>query len=166
MDSHWLAWLGGLIDGEGTIGLHRANAKNWPRPYLCPHLQIANTDIRLLRKAAEIIEGVTGKPSHKLVVTNKHRGERNWKVGYRLAVTTKWEIALLLVALRPYLVGKTEQADVVHEFCIRRHGRETPGRRGYSDLDIDEALYLRCLALNRRGLPPSEELERMLPTEG
>lgn len=39
------------------------------------------------------------------------------------------------------------------------------GLIGYSDHEIDDALYHRCLALNRRGITPSDDLERMLPKE-
>ena len=157
MDSHWLAWLGGLVDGEGTIGLHRSNAKRFKHPYIGPHIQIVNTDTRLLHKAADIIEGVTGKhPS--LVVSNK--GGNGQKRGYRLKVGTQWEAVMLLPILRPYLVGKGEQADIVLAFAKRKYARLR--YQWYEHAAEDQADYAKCLALNRRG---ADQLEQMMSAQ-
>lgn len=76
-----LAWLAGIVDGEGTIGIHRTNVKSQKHPYLRPHFQIANTDLRILEKARSIVTAITGRPNN-LIVTNKKRPEGH-KVGYR-----------------------------------------------------------------------------------
>lgn len=146
MDERWIVWLAGLVDGEGTIGLHRSNHKNFPHPYLRPAFQIANTDMRLLNKAAEVIAAITGKrPS--IVVANK--GGDKWKRGYRLNVHTQWELVILLPMLKPWLIGKAEQAQLVLEFCQRRYARQS--YKWYEFASEDEIIYMRCLALNRRG---------------
>ena len=170
MNKRWHAWLAGLIDGEGTISITRHNANKYGHPYLGPLLQIANTDTRLLKRAAEIIEHLTGKPSHKFVVTNPRDDLTRRKLGYRLAVHTQWELLLVLPAIRPYLVGKVEQADTVIDFCRRRCGRAHQRWREF--VAEDYAGYIRCLELNRRGpksdaalVAATEELERMLHVE-
>ncbi len=149
-----LAWLAGLIDGEGTIGVHRTNAKSQKHPYLRPHFQIVNTDLRLLEKARSIMTAITGRP-HNLVVTNK--GGNGWKVGYRIASNTQISVMLLLPLLIPYLVGKREQAELVLEFAKRRCARIGSVHHWYQFKEEDEAIYLRCSQLNRRGEPEKSD---------
>ena len=141
-----LAWLAGIVDGEGTIGLHRTNAKQNPHPYLRPHFQIVNTDVRILAKVARIIFDLTDKP-HNLVVTNK--GGNGLKRGYRLAVNTQWELLVVLPALVPFMASKCEQAAIVLAFCKRRLSRGSC--HWYEFKEEDDACYARCRELNRRG---------------
>lgn len=153
-----LAWLAGIVDGEGTVGLSRTNSKSLPVPYLRPHFQIANTDLRILNHAADIVCAVTGKRVSKFVVTNK--GIKNQRIGYRLAVHTQWEMLLLLPALIPHLVAKKEQAQLAFEFSARRRGRNSYS--WYEFKEADEAAYTRCLNLNRRG-SPTENVVELIP---
>ena len=141
-----LAWLAGIVDGEGTIGISRTNSKSAPRPYLRPHFQVVNTNKAILGKVQRIVLEVTGK-WHNLVVTNK--ATETWKQGYRIAVHTQWELLLLLPALLPYMASKCEQAEQVIEFCKRRGDRLA--KRWHEFAEQDEAAYSMCLGLNWRG---------------
>jgi hypothetical protein len=152
-----LAWFAGIVDGEGTIGLHRTNDKRNPHPYLRPHFQIANTDLRILEKARSIMTAVTGKP-HNLVVTN-HKRPDGHKLGYRVAANTQTAMVLILPMLIPYLVGKAEQAELVLEFSKCRLGRTGSVKHWYEFKEQDEAIYSRCLQLNRRGEPQTQSAE-------
>jgi len=154
-----LAWLAGIVDGEGTIGIHRTNVKSQKHPYLRPHIQIANTDLRILEKARVILTAITGR-LHNTVVTNK--GGNGQKKGYRIAANTQSAAVLLLPLLIPHLAGKREQAELVLDFSTRRCSRTGRGAKWYEFKDQDETEYARCLQLNRRGesaLPLAEVFE-------
>ncbi len=144
-----LAWLAGFLDGEGTIGFASTGSKNFPHMYIRPHLQASNTDRRMLDRAADILEAITGKRS-SFVVTNKKK--ENWRKAWRIAAHTQWELMLILPQLLPFLVGKQRQAELVLAFCKRKHGRAT--RHWYEHADLDQAAYWECRALNHRGNKP------------
>lgn len=146
-----IAWLAGFLDGEGTIGLHRANSKKWPHPYLAPHLQAPNTDLRLIERARDIIERITGVRPWR-VVASKAAGR--CKMSWRFMVKSQRQLAVLLPALIPHLISKHEQAEIVLQFVLRREGRMR--KRWYQYKELDEAAYLQCLALNKRGLDAPE----------
>ena len=152
-----LAWLAGIVDGEGTIGLHRTNAKRYKHPYLRPHFQIANTDLRILEKVRGIMTAITGRP-HNLVVTNDKRPEGH-KIGYRVAANTQSAMVLLLPLLMPHLVGKREQAELVLGFSSKRMSRIGSVHHWYQFKDQDDAMYSRCMELNRRGEPQAQHAE-------
>lgn len=141
-----LAWLGGYLDGEGTIGISRTNGKAWKHPYLRPLVQAPNTDIRLSTRMADICEMVTGKRPSIVkcgATATSHRAIT------RVKVSTQWELLLLLPAVMPYLVAKKRQAELALEFSQRRHLRLT--KHWYQHKDLDELAYQECLILNERG---------------
>lgn len=147
-----IAWLAGFLDGEGTIGLSRQNSKNWPHPYLCPHLQAPNTDYRLIQRMVDIIEAILGK---KVTVCVSNKGGDGWKRAWRVKVKAQKDLVKLLPLLMPYLVGKREQSQIVLDFCLRRNQRLSS--RWYQFKDLDEGAYLQCLALNKRGEDRAEQ---------
>ena len=149
-----IAWLAGIVDGEGTIGVHRSNAKAYKHPYLRPALQIANTDLRILEKARSVLTAITGNP-HNLVVTNK--GGDGCKRGYRIKVSTQHELMLVLPLLLPHLAGKAEQASIALDFCKRKSARIK--RSWYEHKEQDALDYQRCLELNRRGESANDSAE-------
>jgi len=142
-----LGWLAGIVDGEGTVGIHRSNGKRYKHPYLRPALQIVNTDLKIMEMARSILTSITGN-SHNLVVTNRKRPENN-KIGYRIKIGTQHELLLVMPMLLPYLVGKAEQAELVIEFCKRKYGRLKYS--WYEFKEEDGLAYQRCLTLNRKG---------------
>lgn len=152
-----LAWLAGFLDGEGTIGLHRANNKNHAHPYLAPHLQAPNTDYRLIQRMKDIIEAVIGKEI-SICVSNK--GGDGWKRAWRVKVKAQRDLVNLIPLLMPYLVGKREQAQIVLDFCLRRNQRINAS--WYEFKELDEAAYLQCMALNKRG---EDRAEQQPPTK-
>jgi len=149
-----IAWLAGIVDGEGTISVHRSNAKRYKHPYLVPVLQIANTDLRILEKARSVLTAITGNP-HNLIVSNK--GGNGCKRGYRIKVGTQHELVLVLPLLMPFLQGKAEQASITLDFCKRKHARLK--YRWYEHKEQDELDHQRCLELNRRGEPQAQSAD-------
>ena len=92
------AYIAGLIDGEGTVGVHKGKGI-----CLAPRVQISNTQIPLLTWLLE-----------KIGTGYVHRTEYE---------TTFYDVKPLLKAALPYLRIKKRQAELVIEFVDLRLSR-------------------------------------------
>jgi len=92
------AYIAGLIDGEGTIGVHKGKGA-----CLTPRVQIANTNIPILTWLLE-----------KIGTGYVHRTEYE---------TAFYDVKPLLTATLPYLKIKKRQAELVMEFVDLRLSR-------------------------------------------
>lgn len=146
MTNEWIAWLAGIVDGEGTISICLCNRKNAVHSKFKPCFQISNTNVALLRKASEIIESLCGLYPH-WVLTNKRMLE--CKVAYRISMSSQGRLLMILPRLLPYLTAKHEQAELALDYCTRR--KERTGRHWYAHTDKDRVAWIRCAELNRRG---------------
>lgn len=140
-----VAYLAGIIDGEGSVMLIRTGQSQLAGMYTSwtPKVQIANTDLRLLTALQSAFGGV-------IKATTK--GGPNWKPGYRL----EWygpsarDICLLVFE---HLIVKREQATIVMQALSRREREGGKGKRKTLDLVsyLNDAAY-RIRALNQRGV--------------
>jgi len=117
-----LAFLGGLLEGEGTITIQRSNVRKNGKHNLLPVVQIANSNEILIEFVAELLSELSVGP----YVYWRKRGEyaRSATVhvgGYR-------RCGSLLALVMPYLVSKKPQAQIVLALCQRRVNlaRNTP----------------------------------------
>jgi len=69
-------WLGGIIDGEGTITLVLKERKN-KTPIITPKLTIVNTDEKIINKVQEIYKYLN-IPFWR----TEYEGNKNWKKRY------------------------------------------------------------------------------------
>jgi hypothetical protein len=147
------AYVAGIIDGEGSISLARHfGARTYGR-YVYPVVRVANTDRRLIDW---LEENVPLKAARQYRSAMNERCKDVHHIGWAGA-----QAYALLRILRPFLVLKGEQADVVLGLEARNaaaleaagvkrfgHGRELP-----EDLHrARQAAYERLLVLNRRGV--------------
>lgn len=99
-----LAYLAGIIDGEGTIEVfHDGNKSQTMRP----HLTIANTHLGLLKYLVKTVGGgysQNSTPSH-------------CKQGYHWSLYRASDILALTTAILPYLIIKKEGAERVIQKC-------------------------------------------------
>jgi hypothetical protein len=97
-----LGWLAGFIDGEGSIGLYKVKYGYSPR------VTVANTSTEALNKVVEITRllniGITGSDA-----TMKNSTMRTVK----LSISKRADIQTLLDAVRPFLAGKANEADIM-----------------------------------------------------
>ena len=95
-------WLTGIIEGEGTLTI---NNKRNPRPLL----QIANTDLSLIRKASSLL-GVG-------FIVKDARENRN--TSYYVIVNAVWSVNSILRQLQPCFVSqrKQELCKLLLRFC-------------------------------------------------
>ena len=140
-----LAYLAGLLDGEGNVGIASAfdKKKSKNRSYY-PHLMIANTYEPVMRWLEDLVGGTVDVhvPS-----TNK----AHYKTCYRWRLHGK-NAETFLRAVRPYLRIKHEQADVVFELQkVRGKNATLHGTLTEAQVAEREALKMRINDLNRKG---------------
>jgi hypothetical protein len=110
-----LAWLGGLIEGEGCFTASLIPDKLRGINGVRPRLVISNSVLPLLEKVKEILESF-GVRCH--VVFHK-RKDRKYFVG-NLSITGNNNLLRIVPKLLPYLYSKKEQAELVISIINRK----------------------------------------------
>jgi len=139
-----LAYLAAIIDGEGCITIERTAPRppRYPRSRYWITVVAANTNYRLMEHLDSIW------PGFGIYVMKAQHGNRKTQYVWR---SSNRKALALLQAIRPYLILKGEQADVLMEFqhgvTTRNYGKLMP----QSETDRREALYQRIRVLNKTG---------------
>lgn len=107
------AWLACAIDSEGSICVVRASRRG-SQVVLSPRVLVANTHQGYIDRAAAIASA-TGATPH---VRISHRG-KNYPV-LRVEVQSQRDVALILRAVRDWLVIKRERADALLDWIAAR----------------------------------------------
>jgi len=136
-----LAWLAGVIDGEGCFSIYRVNRQdaNLPSPSAC--LTITNSNYLLLNRCKEILD-VFGI---KYLYHDPKNGHQQGRKVTRIRVKNYSSLRNLIELILPFLVGKTEQANVMLEFV------SLAGQRGKLNLQNRTELMNRIQKLNQHG---------------
>jgi len=134
-----LAWLGGFWDADGHISVVKRSG------YLVPCCSCTNTNKVLVDNVMRILD--TAEIPYLLEYQD--RGERNnAKPAWTVRLESKVRCLPFLQMIRPYLVGKQKQADLVIQHCKLPKGNGPKARErtdGY--WEIKEELSV----LNARG---------------
>jgi len=136
-----LAYLAGIIDGEGTIGIERQSPNETCRKktYYTHRLCIINTSKNLMHWLKENF------PQGSFSLRKKIDGRKDC-YAWRLFGKNAEEI---LIAIKPFLIIKIAQADCVLRF------RQTKGKTGWNVSDEilkqRELLYQECKTYNITG---------------
>lgn len=119
-----LAWLAGIIDGEGSIQLDAGMRKNGRRS-CTPRLTIGNTSKAMMLEVRRLFEALEVH-GHEGIAARTRR-----PMG--IAVLQGNSAVAIVKAVRPYLVAKAEQADVLLEYVLWRasYPRNLGGRRPF-----------------------------------
>jgi hypothetical protein len=136
------AWLAAAIDSEGFISLNVHQRKGQSVQHFFPVLGVCNNDSRYIGRVAEWVGAE--------VTTIR---ERKTPMGYRtLKVITVSRIAIagVLERVKPFLIVKQRQAEIVIQFC-RAHD-DLKVRAAYPEWFRDAFDEMR--QLNKRGLRP------------
>lgn len=134
------AYLAGVIDGEGTIMLYKANTVRL-------RLVVANTKMALLEWCKE--HTAVGSIVVKAHANPRHSDSGTWQANAHAAEG-------VVAQIRPYLVIKAEQADLALDF---QHRRLQPELR--ADKEWQEAYRLTMRKLNARGGSTNISSERI-----
>lgn len=101
-----LAYLAGIIDGEGTIYIQKVNRKTFFDYF--PRIQIVTTTPNLMYWIRDTFGGI-------VTCRDRSTENRNWKPQYTW-YTTRKIMDQLLPLLHPYLIVKKKQVEVMIEF--------------------------------------------------
>ena len=143
-----LAYLAGIIDGEGNIGINLSKKGKWQN---CDNykirLTISGTDMRLMNWLVENFGGwICKKPIYK----KEHKQSYNWSLMCSQAGD-------VLEMVLPYLIIKRQQAMIMVSYRkLQAFKKYTyPQRKKYSE-SIREEIYEAIKYLNCRGSRPVE----------
>ena len=151
MKSEIAAYLAGLMDGEGTIGLsHRVSKPHWKTKNM-NHYQvqldvITNTNHALIIAVAEILKQEGFDAKYASWQPKARSGSQNCKMGHRMFLLRTEQKRRFLEMISPYLIAKKEQAKLVLEFLSRR----SEGKK-VKTTEYERLLYTRLRELNQRG---------------
>ena len=118
-----VAYLAGFFDGEGCVGYYNANPNPEGTPYFHVSINISNTDPRPILWMQKLLGFGKAKSAN---VSGKRRQAYQWQISKRSDVKTFLEL------VRPYLIVKAEQADVIlalfemEKDYTGKHGSVTP----------------------------------------
>lgn len=112
-----LAWLAGIWDGEGHFSIRRTVGP-YKDPQYSPRLGVTNSNTQILTRVRQILDALEVKYYFR------EKGEGGFvgstKQTWVIAIETLSNALKVIVAIRPYLVGKGFQADCITEYCERR----------------------------------------------
>lgn len=138
-----LAWLGGILDGEGTLTIIEKRRKTKIGSIYQPTISMVNTDEKIIERCVEIFKE-NGIP-HWVHFYDK---TKKWKRRWRIEVGGLKRVARTLPIITEFLVGKREQADILKEFCELRLNQLGQHNR-YTDYELRLVSLVKML--NRKG---------------
>lgn len=143
-----LAYIAGIVDGEGSIFV----TKNPKTMY--PIVTVAMTH-------KGVIEWICDKLKTPSLWINNQTGLRrgtNWKPQWRVQIQGR-RAKILVAYLRPYLKVKAQHAELLSDYPV--DARIGPGKKvGASEINaVRESIRLQIKKLNRRGIASIEEAE-------
>lgn len=158
-----IAYIAGIVDGEGTISLHGANRKQRQTgsAFYYPFVQLANTNKTLidwLDINIPIKHGIYGY--HR----NPDKQKPSWLIQFRGSYAVEFCRWVL-----PYLVGKKRQAEILLEYW-EGAAAHNKSKRGYWNVnnpmppevaELRHKLYAECRKLNAKG-PIKENVEDVI----
>lgn len=112
-----LAYLGGIIDGEGSVGIGRNldSRPNRNTSYIA-RIQITNNNEKIIKEVERIYKIFDIKYSKFKSISNNIK----WKDSWNLTVGKMSEVSKLSKLLKGFVVGKKEQLKIVEINCDRR----------------------------------------------
>jgi intein/homing endonuclease len=128
-----LAWLAGIMDGEGTIRIAAKKLKNSVNHWV--FIQVVNTNEELMMRVIELFK-ILGANPYVWVKPETLK----WKQAWQISIQGMGKAEPLLKALKPYLVAKRRHTELVLAFIDSRKvlGKivRGGGNRSYSDEEL------------------------------
>lgn len=111
-----LSWLGGIIDGEGTITLMKRKKAKGKCGFI-PRIGITNTNTYIMKEAKLILDLI--KIPYTVVITTDKK-HLEWKPAVRFAINGFNACYKCLPFLLPYLIAKKEKAELLFKWIAYR----------------------------------------------
>lgn len=139
-----LAYLAGIIDGEGSIGITKVTPKRYTNPRYTARIMLANVNKEVMELFANTFGGTISEER----VPNRQLIYRWRKVGNPITKE-------VLTKLYPYLIIKKPQATAVLEFLntVKATGFQRNQGVPIEELQRREDFYLKLKELNTVGAP-------------
>jgi hypothetical protein len=149
-----LAWLAGILDGEGALGLGTRIATNNGKPYLEAKIRVYNTDVRMIQKVSFIYVSMNVVFFYNL---NRKQKER-YKDQLGICVTSQGSCLKILEAVTHHLANKREIATRMMD--VLRYVKSQPKGGGsvarpYVGTDAFDSLMQAYEAARMRHIEPS-----------
>lgn len=125
-----LAFLAGLIEGEGTITIQTSNKRKNGKHNLLPIVQIANSNVELIEFTVKTLQETGISP----FVYWKQRTGKSLAPSATVQISGYKRVVAFLRLITPYLISKRRQAEVVLAMCERRC--DLPKNTPYTDADL------------------------------
>lgn len=142
LSSEQLAYIAGIVDGEGYISVVRRNCKNTKCGlFYYAQLVVVNT-------SEELIDWLWTTTNLGSVHLQRKKNKEH-KHAFRWTLTTKGAESLVRLIV-PYLVCKKKQALLLLEFC---QNNKRPGRSSLSEEELSyrAGVYRQLRILNKKG---------------
>lgn len=117
-----LAWLAGIIDGEGSMGVYGQRRKNGTLNY-SPRLQIALTHAGGIERIVQILRGL-GINAH---LWEKPAKRPQWSDAWYTTVSRLADLKILLPKVMPYLTIRKAEARLLLEYVGNRPSHNKGG---------------------------------------
>ena len=104
-----LAWLAGIIDGEGSIGIYN---RDKPKKNRIVNLSVVNTDLAILKRVEAIyryFDIYASRYEHNYKNTKSFLRKPESATCYAITVRRRDDFEKILKLLEPYLIGKKKQ---------------------------------------------------------
>ncbi len=147
-----LAWLAGMIDGEGSVTIFKHQEKGG-QIKLCPTIIITNTHEETIATCLNILDRL-GTSFH--VFERKPKNPKKHKKSIQISTRNMRYIKIVLQAVLPYLVTKKAQAQMTLRYVTKNLERRETGKNRYDEEDF--ALQSKVQGMNKHG-PISEPSE-------
>ena len=131
-----LAWLGGIIDGEGMVtAIKRTERKRNQYGYI-PRVSVVNTDLIIINEVVAICKELS-LPHY----VQSKEGKGLWKTKYEVLFNGFTRCKIVLEIIIPYLISKQKRAIALLELCNNR--LNLPHMSPYTEDDIQLAKSIR-----------------------
>lgn len=161
-----LAYLAGIVDGEGSLCIYRVNPAKYNRyknPSYRSVLNISNTKKELFDWIEDNFGNLNKSKKHRRSIFKKNSTHERWIYEW---VVQGHRLVDICTQLLPYLVLKKRQAELIIEF--RKTFDLQKGFGAHTPLDpaimaLREDIRIECSHLNAKGFLKAE-LEHFKPT--
>jgi len=111
-----LNWLGGIIDGEGTVTVIKRVDKRWKQNCWQPRISIANTNLQIIEEIIDILK-INRIPYY---LQSKKNPNPIWKKRYDVVICGIRRCNNAIPKLLRFLVAKKEKMQYLLEWCAYR----------------------------------------------
>lgn len=116
-----VAWLAGILDGEGSfLFLDNGHKGSYKGKNVVPVVYITNTCGNIIEYSVKVMQELGFNPR---IYTKQYQAKSTWRPCFRIDVMKYSHMKILIEAVLPFLRGKAGQAKLILRFLNAREGR-------------------------------------------